>query len=56
MHCTWGASAGLSDGEFLMGGATITTGLPGKDGGLCQSLRQRGGERDQVKYLNLEDE
>lgn len=33
--CTWGASAGLSDGEFLMRGVTITAGLPGKDGRLC---------------------
>lgn len=36
---TWGASASLRDGELLVGGATITTGLPGKDGRLCQSLR-----------------
>lgn len=39
--CTWGASAGLSDGELLMGCAAIAAGLAGKDGRLCQSLRQR---------------
>lgn len=43
---TWGASASLSDGEFLMRGATITTGLSGEDGGLCQRLRQRERGRD----------
>lgn len=32
----WGASAGLSDGELLMGGTAITAGLPGEDGGLGQ--------------------
>lgn len=38
---TWGASAGLSDAELLVRGAAIATGLPGKDGGLGQSLRRR---------------
>lgn len=45
VYCTWCASAGLSYAELLMRGATITTGLPGEDGGLCQSLRWRGGQR-----------
>lgn len=43
---TWGASASLSNGEFLMRGATITAGLSGKDGRLCQSLWQREREKD----------
>lgn len=38
---TWGASAGLRDGEFLMRRATITAGLPGKDGRLGEGLRQK---------------
>lgn len=42
---TWGAPAGLGDGEFLMRGAAITTGLPGKDGRLCQCLRETERER-----------
>lgn len=43
---TWGASAGLGDGEFLMRGTTITTGLPGKDGRLCKSLRKTERQKD----------
>lgn len=58
---TWGAPAGLGDGEFLMRGAAITTGLPGKDGRLCQCLRETERERvsgsgikkNQHRYLIL---
>lgn len=38
---TWGAFAGLRDGEFLMRRATVTAGLAGKDGRLGEGLRQR---------------
>ena len=38
---TWGAPAGLRDGELLMRCTTVTAGLPGKDGRLGESLRQR---------------
>lgn len=38
---TWGAFAGLSNGELLMRRATVTAGLIGKDGRLRESLGQR---------------
>ena len=44
---TWGPSAGLLDGESLMGGPAVTAGLLGKYGRLCQSLEEgRRHERD----------
>lgn len=40
---TWGSSASLNDGKFLMRGLTITASFPGEDGRFCQSLGQTGG-------------
>lgn len=53
---TWGASLSLSNGEFLMRGATVTAGFSGKDGGLCQSLSQSEREGTEVLLLFLERE
>lgn len=40
---TWGSSASLNDGEFLMRGFTIAASFRGEDGRLCQSLGQTRG-------------
>lgn len=42
---TWGSSASLNNGEFLMRGLTVTASFPGEDGRFCQSLGQTGGHR-----------
>lgn len=50
---TWGPSAGLSNGESLMRGATLTAGVLSKESRLSQHLRE-GGERDlTVKWFLL---
>lgn len=48
-NATWGSSASLNNGEFLMRGLTIAASFPGEDGRFCQSLGQTGGhERTRV--------